>query len=163
MDGYNAPVNQALSSPLALASAPPVPQSAADDSTATLVGASTYTDVFSVTGIVPASGDPCVGETVTITGVGFVAGSIEVTFGGVPETLRTDSLSAAFANRDTAAENDARTQFTDLCDHYGLTPTRNNVPVTPPRFEPILVVRHAPAWTNRQYPPMSRRRRDRPV
>lgn len=47
-------------------------------------------------------------------------------FGGVPEMLRTDSLSAAFANRDTAAEDDARRQFAALCDHYALTPTRNN-------------------------------------
>lgn len=47
-------------------------------------------------------------------------------YGGVPETLRTDSLSAAFANRSTSVADDARTAFAALCAHYGITPTRNN-------------------------------------
>lgn len=47
-------------------------------------------------------------------------------YGGVPETLRTDSLSAAFANRSPAVEEDARQAFASLCAHYGLEPTRNN-------------------------------------
>jgi len=47
-------------------------------------------------------------------------------FGGVPQTLRTDSLSAAFANRAVAVEDDARQAFAALCAHYGLESTRNN-------------------------------------
>ena len=47
-------------------------------------------------------------------------------YGGVPETLRTDSLSAAFANRSPAVEADAREAYASLCAHYGLEPTRNN-------------------------------------
>lgn len=45
--------------------------------------------------------------------------------GGVPQEHRTDSLSAAFNN---LAEQQALTvRYHDLCRHYGIKPTRNNL------------------------------------
>jgi hypothetical protein len=44
--------------------------------------------------------------------------------GGVPHELRTDSLSAAYKNRQ--ALNDFTERYADLCQHYGVKPTRNN-------------------------------------
>ncbi|NYT79877.1 IS21 family transposase [Alcaligenaceae bacterium] len=44
--------------------------------------------------------------------------------GGVPRTLRTDSLSAAYKNR--AEQDDFTQRFEDLCKHYGIIATRNN-------------------------------------
>ena len=45
--------------------------------------------------------------------------------GGVPEEHRTDSLSAAFNN---LAEAETLTRrYADLCQHYGMRPTRNNL------------------------------------
>ncbi len=46
--------------------------------------------------------------------------------GGVPLEHRSDSLSAAFKNLDTAAEKDLTQRYEALCKHYGMTPTRNN-------------------------------------
>lgn len=46
--------------------------------------------------------------------------------GGVPREHRTDSLSAAFRNLDTAAKADLTDRFDALCRHYGMTPSRNN-------------------------------------
>ena len=48
------------------------------------------------------------------------------TLGGVPREHRTDSLSAAFKNLDKAAKDDLTDRFDGLCQHYGMTPTRNN-------------------------------------
>ena len=48
------------------------------------------------------------------------------TLGGVPRDHRTDSLSAAFKNLDKAAKDDLTDRFDALCQHYGMTPTRNN-------------------------------------
>lgn len=45
--------------------------------------------------------------------------------GGVPREHRTDSLSAAFKNLDTATQADLTDRFDALCRHYGMTPTRN--------------------------------------
>jgi hypothetical protein len=45
--------------------------------------------------------------------------------GGVPREHRTDSLSAAFRNLDTAAQADLTDRFDALCRHYGMTPSRN--------------------------------------
>jgi hypothetical protein len=47
--------------------------------------------------------------------------------GGVPQTLRTDSLSAAYKNLKQHEE--LTTRFDALCRHYGCTPTRNNLGV----------------------------------
>ncbi|MEI6737822.1 MAG: IS21 family transposase, partial [Pseudomonadota bacterium] len=48
--------------------------------------------------------------------------------GGVPEEHRTDSLSAAFNN---SAEHELLTRrYEELCKHYGMKPTRNNVGVS---------------------------------
>ena len=44
--------------------------------------------------------------------------------GGVPQTLRTDSLSAAFKN--LRQMNDLTERYSALCLHYGCSPTRNN-------------------------------------
>ncbi len=48
------------------------------------------------------------------------------TLGGAPHDHRTDSLSAAFKNLDQAAKDDLTDRFDALCQHYGMTPTRNN-------------------------------------
>lgn len=45
--------------------------------------------------------------------------------GGVPEEHRTDSLSAAFNN--LAEEQTLTRRYEDLCRHYGMRPTRNNL------------------------------------
>ena len=47
--------------------------------------------------------------------------------GGVPQTLRTDSLSAAYKN--LKQQEDLTTRFDALCRHYGCTPTRNTLGV----------------------------------
>jgi hypothetical protein len=47
--------------------------------------------------------------------------------GGVPQTLRTDSLSAAYKNLKQLEDLTAR--FEALCRHYGCSPTRNNLGV----------------------------------
>lgn len=46
--------------------------------------------------------------------------------GGVPLEHRTDSLSAAFSNRDCDAREDLRSRYETLCIDYGMEPTRNN-------------------------------------
>ena len=46
--------------------------------------------------------------------------------GGVPDEHRTDSLSAAYHNLDQAAADDLTRRYQELCDHYGMRPTRNN-------------------------------------
>lgn len=44
--------------------------------------------------------------------------------GGVPETHRTDSLSAAFKN--LSKQEDLTEGYREFCAHYGMEPTRNN-------------------------------------
>ena len=46
--------------------------------------------------------------------------------GGVPKEHRSDSLSAAFRNLDTAAADDLTQRYEGLMAHYGMTPSRNN-------------------------------------
>lgn len=46
--------------------------------------------------------------------------------GGAPREHRTDSLSAAFRNLDRAAREDLTRRYEALCEHYGMTPSRNN-------------------------------------
>jgi hypothetical protein len=46
--------------------------------------------------------------------------------GGVPALHRTDSLSAAFRNLDARAQADLTRRYQQLCEHYGMEPTRNN-------------------------------------
>lgn len=46
--------------------------------------------------------------------------------GGAPLEHRSDSLSAAFKNLEAAAEKDLTQRYEALCEHYGMTPTRNN-------------------------------------
>jgi len=46
--------------------------------------------------------------------------------GGSPLDHRSDSLSAAFCNLDTDARTDLTRRYDALCDHYGMTPSRNN-------------------------------------
>jgi hypothetical protein len=45
--------------------------------------------------------------------------------GGVPDEHRTDSLSAAFNN--LAEQEELTRRYGDLCKHYGLRPSRNNL------------------------------------
>lgn len=48
--------------------------------------------------------------------------------GGVPEEHRTDSLAAAFRNKD---EHELLTRrYEELCKHYGMRPSRNNLGVS---------------------------------
>ncbi|MDN5939415.1 MAG: IS21 family transposase [Salinisphaera sp.] len=46
--------------------------------------------------------------------------------GGAPREHRSDSLSAAFRNLDRAARSDLTRRYEQFCQHYGMTPTRNN-------------------------------------
>jgi hypothetical protein len=46
--------------------------------------------------------------------------------GGVPETHRTDSLSAAYKNLPEKSKECFQKQYKEFCDHYGIEPTRNN-------------------------------------
>lgn len=46
--------------------------------------------------------------------------------GGAPREHRSDSLSAAFRNLDADARVDLTRRYDALCEHYGMTPTRNN-------------------------------------
>jgi transposase InsO family protein len=46
--------------------------------------------------------------------------------GGVPQQHRSDSLSAAFCTLDRIAEADLTRRYDELCEHYGMTPSRNN-------------------------------------
>jgi hypothetical protein len=49
--------------------------------------------------------------------------------GGAPWEHRTDSLSAAFRNLDKEAQDDLTRRYEELCVHYRMTATRNNVGV----------------------------------
>ena len=46
--------------------------------------------------------------------------------GGAPREHRTDSLSAAYRNRDTQTPQDLTQGYADFCAHYAMTPSRNN-------------------------------------
>lgn len=46
--------------------------------------------------------------------------------GGAPGEHRSDSLSAAFRNLDAEARHDLTRRYDALCEHYGMTPSRNN-------------------------------------
>ena len=46
--------------------------------------------------------------------------------GGAPLEHRTDSLSAAFKNLTVEAREDLTERYDNLCQHYGMTATRNN-------------------------------------
>lgn len=46
--------------------------------------------------------------------------------GGCPKEHRTDSLSAAFKNLESKAQEDMTMRYDALCRHYGMTATRNN-------------------------------------
>ena len=46
--------------------------------------------------------------------------------GGAPREHRTDSLSAAYKNLSKSDREDLTERYQSLCEHYGMTPTRNN-------------------------------------
>ncbi len=46
--------------------------------------------------------------------------------GGSPEEHRTDSLSAAFKNKNADACKDSTKNYEEFCKHYNMIPTRNN-------------------------------------
>ena len=48
------------------------------------------------------------------------------TLGGAPEEHRSDSLSAAYRNLGLGTADDLTRRYAALCEHYGMTPTRNN-------------------------------------
>jgi hypothetical protein len=50
--------------------------------------------------------------------------------GASPLEHRTDSLSAAFKNLDVDAKKDLTARYEALCEHYNMTPTRNNLGVS---------------------------------
>ena len=47
--------------------------------------------------------------------------------GGAPREHRTDSLSAAFKNLTRDEQEDITKKYSELCQHYGIKPTRNNL------------------------------------
>jgi len=49
--------------------------------------------------------------------------------GGSPAEHRSDSLSAAFRNLERDAADDLTRRYEELCAHYDMTPTRNNLGV----------------------------------
>ena len=46
--------------------------------------------------------------------------------GGVPAEHRTDSLAAAWKNLSDEDHRDQTARYAGLCEHYGMTPSRNN-------------------------------------
>jgi len=65
------------------------------------------------------------------TGESFIALSTSLNdafyrLGGVPQTHRTDSLSAAYKNLNKDEKLDATQRYQEFCEHYGMKPTRNN-------------------------------------
>jgi len=46
--------------------------------------------------------------------------------GGAPREHRTDSLSAAYKNLSKTEQEDLTTSYQTLCEHFGMTATRNN-------------------------------------
>ena len=51
------------------------------------------------------------------------------TLGGAPLEHRSDSLSAAFRNLEREAADDLTRRYEELCAHYEMVPTRNNIGV----------------------------------
>ncbi|AIK95709.1 IS21 family transposase [Candidatus Odyssella acanthamoebae] len=47
--------------------------------------------------------------------------------GGCPQEHRTDSLSAAYKNLSDQTQRNFTTKYEQLCQHYTMTPTRNNL------------------------------------
>lgn len=47
--------------------------------------------------------------------------------GGVPQEHRTDSLAAAWKNLSEDDHRDQTEHYAQLCEHYGMTPSRNNL------------------------------------
>jgi hypothetical protein len=64
------------------------------------------------------------GESFTALSEGLQNAHAEL--GGCPYTHRTDSLSAAYKNKEKSAEFDFTVAYEQLCAHYGIKPTRNN-------------------------------------
>lgn len=64
------------------------------------------------------------GESYTALSTGFQNALWEL--GGVPETHRTDSLSAAYKNLNESAREDLTKAYNEMCAHYDVRPTRNN-------------------------------------
>jgi hypothetical protein len=64
------------------------------------------------------------GESYSALSAGFQNALLEL--GGVPETHRTDSLSAAYKNLNKSAQKDFTKAYEDLCKYYNTEATRNN-------------------------------------
>lgn len=64
------------------------------------------------------------GESYTALAEGLQAALL--CLGGAPQEHRTDSLSAAYKNLSKSEQADLTERYRSLCEHYGMTPTRNN-------------------------------------
>jgi hypothetical protein len=64
------------------------------------------------------------GESYSALSAGFQNALLEL--GGVPQTHRTDSLSAAYRNISKSAQDDFTKAYEDLCKYYNTEATRNN-------------------------------------
>jgi len=64
------------------------------------------------------------GESYTALAEGLQEALIRL--GGAPLEHRTDSLSAAYKNLSKSEQDDLTANYQTLCEHYGMTPTRNN-------------------------------------
>lgn len=64
------------------------------------------------------------GESYSALSAGLQNAFLEL--GGVPETHRTDSLSAAYKNISKSAQEDFTKAYEDLCKYYNTEATRNN-------------------------------------
>jgi len=64
------------------------------------------------------------GESYTALAEGLQEALIRL--GGAPREHRTDSLSAAYKNLSKSEQDDLTANYQALCEHYGMTPTRNN-------------------------------------
>lgn len=64
------------------------------------------------------------GESYAALSSGFQNALMEL--GGVPETHRTDSLSAAYKNISKSAQDDFTKAYEGLCEYYNTQATRNN-------------------------------------
>ncbi|MEW7975905.1 MAG: IS21 family transposase [Candidatus Sedimenticola endophacoides] len=64
------------------------------------------------------------GESYTALAEGLQAALLDL--GGAPREHRTDRLSAAYKNLSRSEQEDLTERYRSLCEHYGMTPTRNN-------------------------------------
>ncbi len=98
-----------------------------DDVGVTLAGVAFVHMIYHVT--LPFSGfehaEPVIGGESFVALATGLQNALKL-LGGAPKEHRTDSLSAAFRNLETAAAEDQTRRYEALVGHYGMIPTRNN-------------------------------------